>query len=90
MINVQRLIANGEWLGKRVEEKINLESWVRCPSEPRATIRYSRPKEKFVSRAPKSEILNPNNNTVNGDSLCAGPVAALWRTQKDSWRLRPD
>ena len=34
MVNLQRLITNGEWLGKRVEEEINLESLVKCPSEP--------------------------------------------------------
>ena len=62
MINVQRLIANGEWLGKRVEEKINLESWVKCPSEPPPTIPYSCPTENWawpLARAPTSRDSKP-------------------------------
>jgi len=48
MVNLQRLITNGEWLGKRVEEEINLESWVKCPSEPPPTIPYSCPMIEIV------------------------------------------
>ena len=48
MVNLQRLITNGEWLGKRAEEEINLESWVKCPSEPPPTIPYSCPMIEIV------------------------------------------
>src|SRR5262249_53825081 len=48
MGNLQRLITNGELLGKRVEKEINLESWVRCPSEPPPTIPYLCPTKNWA------------------------------------------